>query len=179
MKNLLLSLLIFFSSGLFAQKIIKTEKVTDHSTHILGDDFEGVIFHENYFQHPNDSSEIKIKRFTPSNEDILLLESVLKKQIKNKQYKGDKKYIFANLKEYKRQYIGYFNDKGEKLIYVNCFPIDEDWAMQKAKEGGKTLKIPKWYTNLFQVFDGGKSFWQAHVNLNMKKIIDMSVNGVA
>ena len=179
MKNLILPLFLFFVLSASAQKIIKFEKVTDHSTHIIGDDFEGIIFDDNYFQNPKDTTETKIKRVTPSNEDIFLTESILKDQARNTQHKGDKKYIFSNLKKYRRQYLGYFNKNGEKLIYVNCFPTDEDWALQKAKEGDKTLNISRWYNSLFQVFDGGNSFWQIHINLITKKIMRMSINGIA
>jgi len=179
MKKLILPLFLFFVSAVSAQKVIKSEKVTDHSMHIVGDDFEGIIFNDNYFQNPKDTSETKIKRFTPSSEDIFLTESILKEHAGNKQNKGDEECIFSNLKKYRRQYIGYFNDKGEKLIYVNCFPVNEDWAIQKAKEGNKILNIPRWYNSLFHVFDGGNRFWQIKLNLSTKKMFDFWVNGVA
>jgi hypothetical protein len=179
MKKLLLPLFLFFAFGAFAQKIIRTEKVTDHSIHIIGVDFEGILFDENYVQNPTDSAERKIKRFTPSNDEILLTEEILRSEGKNIKNKGDRKYIFDNLKDYWRQYIGYFNDEGEKCIYVNCFPVKEEWAIQKAKKDNKTLTIPRWYDSLFWVFDGGRAFWQAHVNLNKKTVVSMSINADA
>lgn len=176
MKKLLLPLFLFFVFGCFAQKIIRTEKVTDHSIHIVGDDFEGILFNENYIENPTDSAERKIKRFTPTNDEIVLAEDVLRSERKNIKNAGDKKYIFSNLKDYWRQYIGYFNDKGEKCIYINCFPVNEEWAIQKAKKDNKTLNIARWYDSLFWVFDGGRAFWQAHINLNKKIVISMSIN---
>ena len=65
------------------------------------------------------------------------------------------------------------------MIYVNCFPVDEDWAEKKIKKGKETTTIPAWYDGLFQVFDGGHSFWQSRINLETKKLTDISVNGVA
>jgi hypothetical protein len=121
---------------------------------------------------------MKIKRFTPTNDDIISTESLLRAQVNNKKNKGDRKYIFANLKRYRRQYIGYFNKNGDKVIYVNCFPVDEDWADKKVKKTDGSF-IPTWYNQLFQVFDGGNSFWQTNINLSKKKILGISVNGVA
>jgi len=179
MKFTLLLYLIFIFSGASAQKIIRTEKVTDHSTHILGNDFEGIVFHDNYFQNPKDSVERKIKRFTPTTADIEATEQILHLQRKNKANKGDKDYIFRHLGGYRRQYIGYIDSTGDTMVYVNCFPKDEDWATEKAKRGNKTLDVPRWYDSLFWVFDGGKSFWQAYISLRTKKIKSMSVNGLA
>jgi hypothetical protein len=179
MKKLPFLLFIFFASLASAQRIIKSEEVTDHSIHIVGDEFEGIVFKENYYQRPGDTTEAKIKRYTPSNEDIILTEQLLKNQTKNKTYNGDKKYIFNNLKKYHRQYIGYFDQNGDKSIYVNCFPNDEEWALVKAKDGNKALDIPKWYNTIFWVFDGGKPFWQMRINLKTGKIESFSINGVA
>lgn len=179
MKRLLLPLLLLFGPFAFAQKVETTEIVTDYSTHIIGDDFEGVVFGSNYLQHPQDTAEIKIKRYTPSTEDVVLAESIIIKETLNRENTGDKKDILSNLKKYRRQYIGYFDANGKKCIYINCFPNDEDWATQKVKRGNKLLNIPKWYDSLFQVLDGGDSFWQMHINLDEKRIISMSWNGVA
>ena len=179
MKNLILFVFLFLTSIAYGQKIIKVEEVTDHSSHIIGNNFEGIIFHEDYYEHADDTTERNIKRFTPSNEDIILTESVLKTEGKNKQNKGDRKYIFNNLEKYRRQYIGFFDKKGDKIIYINSFRVDDDWADKKIKIGNGGLEIPTWYNTLFKVFDGGGSFWQIGIDLRKKQIIGMSVNGVA
>jgi hypothetical protein len=179
MKKLLLLLFLSFAIGTSAQRILKTEKVSEHSTYIKGNNFEGVAFSENYVQNPKDTAERKIKRFTPTNADIILTERVLKEKRTDTANKGDIKYIFNNLSKYHRQYIGYYNEKGEKMIYVNCFPVDDDWANEKIKKATQTGGIPKWYDHLFYVFDGGRSYWHATILLTKKIIVNISVNGVA
>lgn len=179
MKKLLLFPFLLFVTGIYAQKSLKIEKVTDHSSLVKGDNFEGIIFDKSYIQNPKDTAELIIKKFTPTDEDIILVEKVLTTKNNDNNNKGDIKYIFNNLRKYRRQYMGYYNGKGEKIIYVNCFPVEEDWANEKIKVTLSKTKIPKWYDHLFYVFDGGRSFWQAHVSLTKKSIIDISINGVA
>lgn len=56
-----------------AQRIKKVEIVSDHSIHIIGVNFEGVIFSEKYidiFIHNG-------KRFTPDQNDIKTTEGLL------------------------------------------------------------------------------------------------------
>lgn len=178
MKKLLPILFLVITFKVYSQKVIREEEVTDHSMHVIGNDFEGIIFRENYHQRSGDTAELRIKKFTPSQEDVYAAEVFLRDQIKDKINQGDKKYIFSNLKKYRRQYLGYLNDKGEKIVYINCFPVDLDWADKKIKNE-KQVNITTWYDSLFYVFDGGKSFWQIHINITKKKIISMSVNGLA
>ena len=105
---------------------------------------------ENYFQNPNDSAEVKIKRFTPSIQDILLAEKVLNTQVKS-QKQVDAEYIFNHLSQYRRQYLGYLTKNEEKILYVNCFAVDEDWANKKIKRKADGSMIPTWYDRLFKV----------------------------
>jgi len=184
MKKILLLFLVVSALKTSAQKIIKTEQVTDHSIHVIGDTFEGIIFKAEFqAQYPkfeNDTS--KSVWFTPTIDQIILVEIIIGKQLKNIDRKAkypNGKYIFKHLSDFHRQYVGYVNSKGEEIVYINCFPVDEDWANEKATNGKKKLNIPKWYDNMFEVFDGGPSFWHAEVNLRTKKIVTFYVNGVA
>ncbi len=69
-----------------------------------------------------------------------------------------------NLSDYKRQYFPSYNDKKEKVIWVNYF-CDGSFINWK-----KTLVI---------VNDGGKCFFQFTINLSTKKISDFMTNGNA
>ena len=176
MKKLLFILPLLFVLKVSAQKIKNIEKLTDHSSYVKGNNFEGVIFSENYYQQSNDTAERKIKRFTPTAEDIILAEKILIKKKSDTSNKGDILSIFNNLKKYRRQYIGYFSDKGERMIYVNCFRLEKDQLSEKIK---KSAKVSDWHNTLYVVNDGGKRYWQVHINLDKKEISDISVNGVA
>jgi len=175
-KMQLLALLLFFTLTVSAQKIIKSEQVTDHSIHVTGYNFEGVIFNAEFkARYPVfDTAEYKNNKwFTPSNDDIVLCEKILRKQLKNIDSKSKYptgKIVSKELDKSYRQYIGYIKPNGDKFIYINGFPSDEEWAKEKAKNGKRILSIPTWYNNLFEVLDGGPSFWQVEINLNRKKL---------
>jgi len=183
LKLLLPLLLLILNAS--AQKIIKTEHVTDHSIHVMGDSFEGIIF-EGEYKAPYpvfDTTEYKNNKwFTPSNDDIVLCEKILYKKLKNMNAKSkyfSGKVVSKALDKSYRQYIGYITPNGDRFVYVNGFPTDEEWAKKAIKNGKKTPPIPSWYNNLFEVLDGGASFWHIEINLNTKKIISLFTNGVA
>lgn len=133
MKRILLPLLLLIFICAYAQETFKSERVTGHSTHIKGHNIDGVIFDDNYFKNVNDTLERKIKRFTPSIDDILLTEGILKADLKKNLNNANYKYILSHLKEYRRQYMGYYSKDGSRMIYINSFPADLDWADKKIK----------------------------------------------
>ncbi len=166
MKKLLLPFLLFFASGLYAQKIIRTEKVTDHSIHIIGDNFDGVIFTKEYnvgpFVEPNST------RFTPSINDIALIEKLLDRNLDTVGGRSSQNVaIHKNLKNYVRQYWGYITEKGEKIIYINALDNESNAAQGR-----------RWLNDLIEVLDGGPAFWNIKVNLTNPQLFDFSVNGV-
>ena len=69
------------------------------------------------------------------------------------------------LKDYGRQYMTVVSDKGDKIVYVNCF-CDPTHFNYRDKE-------------LVQVDDGGNCFFNFKVDLKTKKIFDFMENGVA
>ena len=92
MKKYLFLLLLFSISFVSAQKIIKTEKVSDYTTHVFGDDFEGVIFKGNYVDSSSTTS------FTPSVKEVELAENILRTSL------DTIKDQLQSLGKYKRQY---------------------------------------------------------------------------
>jgi hypothetical protein len=75
--------------------------------------------------------------------------------------KGD---FIINLSQYGRQYVAYYNKKGEKEVWINCFcaVINDEWK--------KAILIGS---------DGGNCFFNLTINLSTEKITEFSVNGNA
>ena len=84
--------------------------------------------------------------------------------------KAQPKYAFhtnnflINLSSYKHQLIAVVNDKGEKVIWVNCFCDD--------------YKI-NWHRHIVKVYDGGNCFFNVKINLTRQTWYDLMVNGTA
>jgi hypothetical protein len=141
--------------------------------HIDGNSYEGYIFPKFYEKNKNwmpfDSA---LKRFTPTKEDILIAEKALKEQLEimNKSLMNQGKncpVIHENLKRYKRQYFGFINENGEKIVWINLI-----W--DKEKHALKCLS-----KDLIFVLDGCSHYWNIKVNLNQVKLLDLIVNGSA
>jgi hypothetical protein len=84
------------------------------------------------------------------------------------EYPDSKLYIedfTIELSYYRRQYVAYFNENGEKEVWINCFCFvnnNDDW--KKA---------------VFFVSDGGNCFFDLTVNLTLNNVLAFSVNGYA
>jgi hypothetical protein len=73
-------------------------------------------------------------------------------------YIDDKRY------HYKRQYVCYLNEKGQKIVYVNCFCHDYS---------------SDWHKSIIIVKDGGECYFHLKINLTTKKYFEFMVNGEA
>jgi hypothetical protein len=73
--------------------------------------------------------------------------------------------FIIDLKNYKRQYLVSLNQKGKKVVHVNCLC--------------SVFGMDDWKTQEIVVRDGGKCFFQLDVNLFEKTYIDFIVNGSA
>ena len=144
--------------------------------------FHGTIFKSSY---PKDklfiNSVDSVNRFTPTENDIKLAETILKEQIKKtnnpriNQF-GKKQYIYKNLNKYFRQYIGFINDKGDKLIHINFYW--DKYSLSDRLKGYDDQRLT--YTSDFAiVFDGGSFYWNINVNLTKHNLERLEVNGIA
>lgn len=183
MKIIFLLFLTFTVLSASAQKIIRTEKVTDHSTHVIGSNFEGVLFTEEFHaSYPHHKDDILTNKwFTPSLDEIILIEAVLKAQLKNQTPEAkynDARIVAGHLKKYYRQYVGFINRKGEKCIYINGL-LKKSVKEIYASKGPDSDEVSLLYNDLVEVMDGGNEFWHAVINLETKQIITFYANGVA
>ena len=177
---LIYGILILNSCSVYKTKIYtgKSENTSYQNTYIKTNNFEGVIFSKDYF------TFIGGERFTPTMSDIDLIEKILRKEIKEINVNrpnqiGNCPIIHKKLKKYKRQYFGYFDTNGDRIIFINCF-----W-----ERGGFYEFIDrvfyneppdnKWKTEEVFVLDGCSYYWSIKVNLTTKTLFDFCVNGIA
>lgn len=126
----------------------------------------GEVFKENF-----DSNEIdkSLKRFTPTIDEINQAEIILTNNFKKENKSKDGKFISRNLNDYKRQYIGFFNSNGDKIIHIS-FYLDKNSKQQDDQFRKEDYKM---------TLDGGVSYWIAKINLKTNKLENILINGVA
>ncbi|MFY8187245.1 MAG: hypothetical protein ACOVLC_04730 [Flavobacterium sp.] len=142
--------------------------------------FRGAIFPKEYDL--NDKVTTIEKRFTPTNEEIVELENQLRIQIKkinkNKPNQG-RHYgpiIHKRLKKYDRQYIGFIDQYGQRVIHVNFI-----WNGYSIWDflNGYEKPDESWKTKWQIWFDGGSQFWNINYIIEKKEFVDFQVNGVS
>lgn len=127
--------------------------------------FDVAIFPATYF------GLIPGKRFTPTQQEINKAEIALQNSLKiiNKQLvnQSSTPVIHKNLKKYKRQYFGYIDKNGDRILLINCF-----WSRNKYDSEG-------WLTDQRMVLDGGSYYWNVKFNLEKNELFDLDINGYA
>lgn len=94
---------------------------------IKANKFRGTIFKGKYpFEYLFVSDIDSNQRFTPIKEEIASAEGLLKEQIKCLNQRlinqiGNCPVIHRNLNNYFRQYVGFYNSEGNKLIHINFY----------------------------------------------------------
>ena len=149
---------------------------------IKSNKFRGTIFKDSYpFKHFYVSDIDSTKRFIPTKKDIAEAERILKEQIKglNKSKTnqfGDCPVIHRNLSKYFRQYVGFYDTDGNKMIHINFL-----WDRHSLKDRLLGYAAPEnsYNDDYATVFDGCSNYWQVNINLTTKKASDLQVNGVA
>ena len=139
------------------------------SNYIKQKKYQGYIFSKDYSSRLVHFEDLK-ERFTPSESDIAEAESVLAIQIReiNKarlNQTGSCPVIDETLPTFKRQYLGYINRDGDKVVWINFI-------------GGKEKKNSDQLSKeIVVVFDGCSHYWNIKVNITRSKLYDLSVNG--
>jgi hypothetical protein len=117
------------------------------------------------------------KRWTPNKEDIELAEQILKTKIRKINHNYPKDYgprVNRRLNSYFRQYVGYTNEKGQRIIHANC-SWDRRSLINKILGDDERLKFNSDYS---VVMDGGSYHWQIEINLDERTIYGFRVHGV-
>lgn len=127
---------------------------------------KGYIFNQEY--DANWINGITKDRFTPTKEDVIKAEEILKENLKeinsNMPNQGNGcPTIHKKIKKYNRQYVGYRDEEGNRIIWIN-FIWEKDCP-------------DNWNKELIDILDGCSHYWNIKVNLPEAKLFDLSVNG--
>lgn len=161
----LLTILLLTTLNAFGQK---TEKTSDQTTFVRGKHYSGVIFSADYRLPVFDENDKG--RFTPTVAEVDRFEQELQRRIKelNKNRPNQGRHygpiIDKRLKRYGRQYVGFINDKGERIIHTEL-----NWKRHNKN----------WKTNFILTFDGGSYHWTIRYNLSKDEFFNFGVNGIA
>lgn len=133
--------------------------------HFITNKFDVAIFPANYLDF------IPRPRFTPTRQDVEKAELALKRNLKNLNKKlinqSSTPIIHEKLNNYKRQYFGYIDKNGNRVLFINCF-----WSNDKDDSDS-------WLTERTMVLDGGSYYWNVKYNLDKNELFDLAINGYA
>ena len=159
MKNTII--LLFFSCALWGQT--KQQKTVAEFYKCRGADC--AIFPDTYLDFP-----LLQNKFIPTHKQVDDAELLLKRKLKN--INIDSGYqnqlggpvIHKKLRHYKRQYYGYKDSKGHRILLINCV-----WSKDEFSE--------HWLDSYILVNDGGSYYWNIKVDLETGTLFDLEVNG--
>ena len=95
------------------------------------------------------------------NKEAIMRFDLIKKKYPNQRFYS--KDFTIELKDYGRQYIAALSDKGDKVVYVNCYCNPAEFSYRDKE--------------LVDVDDGGNCYFDFKVDLNKNEIFDFATNG--
>lgn len=142
------------------QSIITIDTLENGNIHVITSQYECVIFNTNNNSFNVGSLE---KKWLPSVEDVLLCDNIIKDYVHFKEKKGaavlgDSPVISENYYKYVRQYMGYIDKRGRKIMAVK-------YIWQEIIE----INELQWLNRRIDVIGGGTYFWQIEVRLKCKR----------
>jgi hypothetical protein len=108
--------------------------------------------------------------------DIKEAEQILYNAVKEHQNEYTLTLTPETLGGFKRQYVAYFNQKGEKIIWINGFCDVLDIPTEIAL-GEFEMKPFDWKAKILDVDDGGDCYWQIMINMDTREY-KLRVNGI-
>lgn len=134
---------------------------------IWGNNYHGWSFHQDW--EVDFTVENQDGRFTPTDAEIAEAERIIQKRIgyANRDHynqQGMCPVIDEHMRMYRRQYVGFTNDRGDHIIWAN-FLWDENLTDEKLASDVLLTK------------GGCGHFWHIKCNLATKKIYGLEING--
>ncbi len=164
----ILTSIFFFLLPLFdfGQNVITIDTLANGNIHIVTNGYECVIFSINNDSYHVGPSETK---WMPTVEEVISCDNIIQNYINKKERKkaivlGNSPVIHENYNKYVRQYMGYVNKRGKKILAVKFIWKDE---VEKHEEF-------QWLNQRVDVIGGGTYFWQIEVNLRCKKCFNFN-----
>jgi hypothetical protein len=129
--------------------------------------YEGFVFSKNHFLLMTVGDDFS--RYTPSLEDITKSENILSRgicrmNIQHINQSNDCPVIDKKMRKYKRQYFGFINSKGDKVLWINFI-----WSKYVSKDGLTD--------DVILVNDGCSYYWNVKVDLSNDSLYDLHING--
>jgi hypothetical protein len=166
MKRLLFALVItLFGVAVSAQEYeepVEKWKVAE----VWGNNYHGWSFHQDW--EVDFTVEGQDGRFTPTDEEIADAEALIQKRIAyvNRDHYnqgGMCPIIDEHMRKYRRQYVGFTNDRGDHIIWAN-FLWDDNLTDEKLASDVLLTK------------GGCGRFWRLKCNLATRKVYGLEVN---
>jgi hypothetical protein len=155
----ILTFLLLTTCKVFGQ----TDTTFKKADHYKTKRFNVAIFNSNYFDF------FSGQRFTPTRQEIDKAEFSLETELKalNTQLvnQSSTPIIHKKLHKYKRQYFGYIDKNGDRILLINYF-----WAKDNDD-------LDSWLKDRIVAYDGGSYYWNVKFNLDKKQLFDLDVNG--
>lgn len=157
---ILLNLSFIFNAVLFGQ-VDKNKKEKTIAKHIFTSSYNVAIFPDS---HP---FPVQGERFTPSENDVFFAERALSRDMrflnKERLHQTDDFLIHARLRVFNRQYFGYINEDGEKVLIINAF-----W--NKIEQESENAWLNK-------TIKGSQApyFWKVKYNIDLNELYDLKI----
>jgi hypothetical protein len=138
------------------------------SVNVNGKGYHGYTFDSSHFVFA--SIKDQHSRYTPSTADIEEAEYVLRKKLKLAKWPelnrvDDCPIIHEKLGKYCRQYVGFINAAGHKVVWISFL-----WDKHVHESVSR---------DIISVRDGCSYYWNVEINIDTEELDNLQVNGIA
>lgn len=159
-----ISFILLIFSAVNAQDYVVPEEVWYH-TEVMGSNYHGYVFNKDW--EVDIMVENQDGRFTPEDIDIAMAEKLMQKKIaylnrNHENQEGMCPIIDEHLTKYIRQYVGFTDINGARIIWINGV-WDESVAQKLSQDIVRTT-------------GGCGRYWSVKVNLDTQKVYGLEVN---
>lgn len=113
----------------------------------------------------------KYESWSPNSSDFNEIDSILQVAIVKREFLPLQITSLNELKERYRQYVCYFDEDGNKIVYINSF-----CEIPTIYENGKEKQM-NWHREMVDVADGGSCYWNMKINMTLRTYDDLIING--
>lgn len=161
---LFIGLTTLVANFVFAQEFVVPEEVWYH-TEVMGSNYHGYVFNKDW--EVDFTVENQDGRFTPDDIDIAKAEKLMQRKLaylnrNHENQEGRCPIIDEHITRYTRQYVGFTDVNGAKIIWINAV-----WDDKVAKQLSQDIVLTS---------GGCGHYWHLKVNLDTEKVYGLEVN---